>query len=353
MMPSIGELKRRTLENISKPTYSIFNPGMVLLNDNCGLFGANPAVEEVAETFDFARLWEYPSESSVNLRTRLASDFGVSPEEVIVGNGSDELLDITSKCFLNPDDVFCSPSPTFGMYKFYARLNFGTVREKVLERDFSLNADELLQERAKLCAICQPNNPTGRLFDFASVRRVLKESEGVVLLDEAYSEFCGSNMLPDVMNSEKAIDVRTFSKAMGMAGLRVGYAIARKEVVDELRRVRTPFGVNSFSEAVAIKALDKKDWVKDIVRKVKSSKQFLAPRLTRLGFEVYESDTSFLIAKCPVPGPALVGALASEGVAIRDLNKFPLLENHVRITMGPTSMLDILLEKLDHLLGGK
>lgn len=352
-MPSIGELKRRTLENITKPSYSIYNPGMVLLNDNCGLFGANPAIEEVAETFDFARLWEYPSESSVDLRTRLASEFGVLPEEVIVGNGSDEILDMTTKCFLNPDDVFCSPAPTFGMYKFYAQLNFGRVVEKVVRRDFSMDPDEILQEHAKLCAICQPNNPTGRLFDFDAVKKVLAESEGVVLLDEAYSDFCGSNMLPDVMNSERAIDVRTFSKAMGMAGLRVGYGIARKEVIDELRFARTPFGVNSFSEAVAIRALDKKDWIKEVVGKVKFSKDYLSPKLTKLGFQVYESDTSFLICRCPVPGPALVGALLSEGVAIRDLNKFPLLENHVRVTMAPTSMLDVLLEKLEHLLGGK
>lgn len=352
-MPSVGELKRRTLEGIAKPSYSIYGKGMVLLNDNCGLFGANPAVEEVAETFDFARLWEYPSESSVDLRTRIASEFSVEPEEVIVGNGSDEILDIVSKCFLNPDDVFCSPAPTFGMYKFYARLNFATIVEKVLRKDFSMDPDELIGERAKLMAICQPNNPTGNLFDPGAVRKVLSESEGAVILDEAYADFCGSNMLADSLNSDRAIDVRTFSKAMGMAGLRIGYGIARREMIDELRHVRTPFGLNSFSEAVAVKALDNKAWVKDVVGKVKASKAYLAPKLADLGFKVYPSDTSFLIARCPVPGPALVSALKSEGVAIRDLNGAPLLENHIRVTMAPTPMLDILLEKLEHLLGGK
>ena len=325
---------------------------MVLLNDNAGLFGANPAINETAETFDFERLWAYPSENSDNLRAGLASEYGVSPDEVIIGNGSDEILDITSKSFLNPGDVFCSPSPTFGMYKFYAQLNFGTVSEKLLESDFSMDADRLLEAQAKIYAICQPNNPTANLFDVQSVRRVLSEAEGIVLLDEAYGDFCGSNMLNDAMDSGKGLDVRTFSKAMGMAGLRVGYAIAPKELINELRRVRTPFGVNSFSEAVAVKALDKKDWVRWMVQQVRTGKEYLGPKLTKLGFRVYPSDCNFLLCKSPLPGPALVGALRSEGVAIRDLNAYPMLENHVRITMAPRQMLDVLLEKLEHLIGG-
>ena len=352
-MTSIGELRRKTLEALTRPSYSISGKDIVLLNDNANLFGVNPAVLEMAESFDFARLWAYPSESSDALRERIASEYGVSSEEVIVGNGSDEILDISSKCFINPGDVVCSPTPTFSMYKFYGRLHLAKICEKRLGKDFSLDAESLLQENAKITAICQPNNPTAALFDPKSVKRILGEAYGLVLIDEAYADFCGSNMLQDVMEAEHAIGVRTFSKAYGMAGLRVGFAVSRKEVVDELRSVRTPFGLNSFAEAGAIKALDNRSWVDEAIAKMKAERSYLAPKLVSLGFKVYPSDCNFLLCKAPVGGPALVSALRCEGVAIRDCNSYPLLENHVRITIGPRPMLEVLLEKLEHVLSGR
>jgi len=351
-MTSVGELKRKTLGTLAKPTYSISRKDMVLLNDNANLFGVNPAVKETAELFDFSRLWAYPSESSDALRERIASEFGVSLDEVIVGNGSDELLDITSKCFINPGDALCSPTPTFSMYKFYGRLHLARIAEKMLRKDFSLDAEPILEERAKIVAICQPNNPTACLFDMAAVRRILNESFGLVMLDEAYADFCGSDMLQEVLNSEHSIDIRTFSKAYGIAGLRIGYAISRKEVIDELRAVRTPFGLNSFAEAVAINALDNREWVHQMVSRMKTERAYLAPKLESLGFIVYPSDCNFLLCKSPVPSTALVSALRGEGVAIRDCNAYPLLENHVRVTVGPREMLDKLLERLEHLLAG-
>jgi histidinol-phosphate aminotransferase len=348
----VSELRRRTLEALTRPSYSISSKDMVLLNDNANLFGVNPAVEEVARTFDFARLWAYPSENSDALRERIASEFGVSSDEVIVGNGSDEILDIASKCFINPGDVFCSPTPTFSMYKFYARLHLARISEKLLSEDFSLDPAPLIEERAKLTALCQPNNPTATLFSPPDVRKVLGEAQGIVMLDEAYADFCGSDMLADVMAAPHAIDVRTFSKAYGLAGLRIGYAISRKAIIDELRSFRTPFGLNSFAEAVAIRALDNVEWVRGAVSRTKSEMAYLRPRLESLGFGVYPSDCNFLLCKSPVPSPALVSALRAEGVAIRDCNAYPLLENNVRITMAPRPMLDILLEKLEHLMGG-
>ncbi len=353
-MTSIGELRRRTVGELTRPSYSIHSTHMVLLNDNANLFGANPAVEEVAEKFDFSRLWAYPSESSVELRERIASIFKVSPEEVIVGNGSDDLLDLASRCFLDNGDKMCSPSPTFGMYKFYATLNLGRVCEKLLSKDFSLDPEAILAEKAKLNVICQPNNPTANLFSRAAVKRVFAEADGVVIVDEAYADFCGSSMLTDAMNSDRTIDLRTFSKAYGLAGLRVGFAISRKEVVDELRRVRTPFGVNSFSEAVAMRALDNPSWVSSIVSEVRKSATYLRPRLERLGFKVYPTECNFLLCRSPIPSAKLVSDLKTDGIAIRDCGAFPLLEQHVRITMAPLQMMDVLLEKLERLIpGGK
>jgi histidinol-phosphate aminotransferase len=349
-MTSIGELRRRTLEELTRPSYSLARSDMVLLNDNANLFGANPAVMEVAREFDFSRLWAYPSENSDALRARIASEFGLSPDEVIVGNGSDEILDMSSKAFLNPGEKLCTPAPTFSMYKFYARMNLGRVVEKMLLDDFSLDADAVLSEGAKITAICQPNNPTANLFEGLDVARVIDEASGVVLVDEAYADFCGSSTLGDVMESERAIDIRTFSKAYGIAGLRVGFAVARREVIDELRSVRTPFGLNSFAEAVAIAALDNKAWKDDVVRRVRGERERLAGRLRAMGFKVYPSECNFLLCDAPVNGPRLVSKLREKGIAIRDLDRYPLLGNHVRITVAPREMMDALLDALESAL---
>lgn len=351
-MTSAGELRRRALGSVTRPTYSISSRDMVLLNDNANLFGVNPAVAEVAEKFDFSRLWAYPSENSDNLRARIGSEFDVSPEEVIVGNGSDELLDMVSKCFIDPGDRFCSPSPTFGMYRFYARVNLATIGEVPLRPDFSMDVDALLSEKAKLTAVCQPNNPTANLFDKRDVVRVLSESIGVVLLDEAYGDFCGSNMLGDAMAAPLTIDIRTFSKAYGLAGLRAGFAIARKEVVDELRRVRTPFGLNSFTEAVAARALDNKSWVRETVSRMKAERAYLDRQMTALGFSTYASECNFLIAKCPVNGPALVRSLRDKGIAVRDCSSFAMMDDHIRVTIGPRSMMDRFLAGVESAVRG-
>jgi histidinol-phosphate aminotransferase len=352
-MTSIGELRRRTLETLSRPSYSLVNEDLLILNNNANLFGINPAVQQVADAFDFSRLWAYPSENSDLLRERIATELSVSSDEVIVGNGSDELLDIVSKTFINPGDLFCQASPTFRMYKFYAMVNMAMAEEKMLLDGFSLPTEDILNERAKIVALCQPNNPTGNLLDRGGIERILDESKGVVLLDEAYCDFCDSDMLGEVMASEHGIDVRTFSKAYGIAGLRVGFAMARKEIVDELRRVRTPFGLNSFTEAVAVAALDNSDWVDAKVREMKAERQYLAGKMSELGFKVYPSECNFILCKSPVKSADLVSALVDKGIAIRDFGAYPLLEDHVRVTIGPRKYMDMLLEAAAPLVNGE
>ena len=351
-MTSVGGLRRRSLDALSRPSYSVTSKDMLLLNDNSNLFGVNPAAIEVAEKFDFSRLWAYPSENSDSLRARLAEEYGVSQDEVIVGNGSDELLDVAIKTFINPGDVVCFPAPTFSMYQFYSRVNMALVIEKPLREDFSLDPQGILDEAPKLAVICQPNNPTSRLFDPDAVREVLSGSPGIVLIDEAYADFCGSSMLADVMSSERGLDLRTCSKAVGLAGLRAGFAIARREVIDELRRVRTPFGLNSFTEAVVIGSLDNPSWVRSKVSEMMREREYLALRLSDLGFKVYPSDSNYLLCKCPVNGPNLVRDLKSRGVVVRDCGSFAMLEDHIRVTIGPRPMLDRFLGSLRELLPG-
>jgi histidinol-phosphate aminotransferase len=129
-----------------------------------------------------------------------------------------------------------------------------------------------------------------------------------------------------------------------MAGLRAGFAIARKETIDELRRVRTPFGLNSFTEAATIGALDNRGWIEDRVRQMRLQREFLSKRMDGLGFAVLPSVCNFVTAKCQVNGPGLVFALKERGVAVRDCNSFPMLEDHIRVTVGPRPMMERFLE---------
>jgi histidinol-phosphate aminotransferase len=238
------------------------------------------------------------------------------------------------------------------MYRFYARVNLATVVEKPLGPGFSLDAAAILSERAKLTALCQPNNPTGNLFDRREVARVLSESEGVVLLDEAYGDFCGSDMLSEALSAPCAVDTRTLSKAYGMAGLRAGFAVARRDVVDELRRVRTPFGLNSFTEAVAVRALDNRRWVDEKVAEMRVERDYLGSRMRALGFSTYPSECNYITAKCPGKGPPFVAALRGRGVAVRDCSSFPMLEDHIRVTVGPRWMMDKFVAEAEALIQG-
>ena len=351
-MTSAGELRRCAIQSVSRPKYPPSKEGLVVLSDNSNLFGVNPAVEEVAKTFNFGSLWAYPTENSDLLRERLSSELGVSGDEVIVTSGSDELLDIVAKAFINPGDKFAVPTPTFSMYKFYAVINTASVVEVPLRDGFSLDSERMIREGAKVSAICQPNNPTGNLFDERAVRRVLTESEGVVLVDEAYADFCGSDMRRAVLESRTGVDVRTFSKAYGLAGLRAGYAVASEEIVDEMRRVRTPFTMNAFTEAVTVAALDQKEWVRDVVRRASREREYLSSRLSNLGFEVYPSECNFVLCRSPLDSAKLVDSLRTRGVAIRDCGMYTQLKDHVRVTVAPREYLDRFLEEVEPLMEG-
>lgn len=351
-MTSLSGLRRMAIESVSRPKYPASKEGLIVLSDNSNLFGVNPAAEEVAKTFDFGRLWAYPSENSDALRERLSSEFGVSTDEVVATSGSDELLDIVCKAFINPGETLVVPTPTFSMYKFYGVINTASVVEIPLREGFSLDAERMIQEDAKLTAICQPNNPTGNRFEEQDLRSIMDESRGIVLVDEAYSGFSDSDMLRTVIDSRTGVDVRTFSKAYGLAGLRAGFAVARREIVDEMRRVRTPFSINSFTEAVAVAAMDQKDWMRDVVRSVRREREYLSSRLSRLGFEVYPSECNFVLCRSPLESAPLVEALRARGVAIRDCGMYPMLKDHVRVTVGPRKYLDRFLEEVEPLVGG-
>lgn len=341
---TMSELRRFVRENVLRigaSSYSTLPEKTLRMNDNSNLFGVNPIVREISEQFDFASLSKYPSLSSDELRNAVASNFGVDPSQVIAANGSDEIIDLIVKSFIGPGDEALILSPSFEMYTRYLTLADAKVLESLLDPgDFSLDVESAASSRAKIKFICSPNNPTGNAFPSGDIRRIAEESDSVVVVDEAYIEFA-----PDQENSiglvdelDKVIVLRTMSKAYGLAGLRVGYAVGSSDAIGLMRKICAPFRLNRLSEWAAARAIESDAFIREIAELAEKERDWTSSALSSLGAKVYPSVTNFLLFKSPIPSDKLVGALLDKGIAIRDCGNRPLLENCARVTLGPREL---------------
>jgi histidinol-phosphate aminotransferase len=308
------------------------------MDANTNLFGTHPAAARVR-----VELNHYPSAHSDDLRAELARTYGLSPDRIIVGNGSDEILDFLTKAFVRPAATVCVATPSFVMYDFYARVNLAAVRAVPLRPDFQIDPDKILATRAALTFIASPNNPTGNAMDPEAIRTVARRSAGIVVVDEAYAEFCDQNFLPEALGN--VVVLRTFSKAFGLAGLRVGWAAASADVIERLHRVKPPFTVGAYAEAVAIAALRDRTFVDAVVREVHAERNRLFRELAAFA-RPFPSDANFMLVDTGRPAAEVAAAMRARGILVRDMSDFPGLQTCIRFTIGPRAMNDRLLEAL-------
>lgn len=309
--------------------------GGLNLMANTNLFGQNPAIERGLAKVRAGGLSEYPSLTSVTLRTAAAKKLGVEEDQVVTGNGSNELIDIVMRTFLEPGDVVAFHTPTFSMVPTFVRSNHGRLHPVPLQDAWQLDVDGLVKARAKVTFLVRPNNPTGNAFPRRDVQRVIDEAAGVVVVDEAYAEFMGGDtFLADASESgSRVIVLRTLSKAHGIAGLRVGYAVASPELSAQMAKIRGPFRLNSVSETIGALALSDDAFVDSVVDSTRREMPNLTRMLEARGFFVYPSDANFVFTRPPVDAQRLAKALAREGVWVRDLGGE--LAPFLRITVGP------------------
>ena len=299
--------------------------------------------EKVLQRLAKAPWSRYPlSLRALDLMDAVAKAYDIGSDMVVVGNGSSDILRIVISAVLLPGDHMVVPSPTFGSYKRHAHLLGATAHEILLdpEQDFALPVDELLrtaaEHEAKLIVVCAPNNPTGTLYPSEQLEQVVRESDALVLVDEAYAEFSGQDLRRLLADYDNVVLVRTFSKAYGMAGVRVGYGMAAPAVAGELQKLVSTFTLSPFSEMTAIVALENMAAFQPSINRIVGERNRLAAGLAELpGVRVFPSGTNFILARIDRPASqAIAHLLKQHNVLIGDLRGQPGYDNYLRITVG-------------------
>ena len=282
----------------------------------------------------------YPDPIQMALKAKISGMISTPVERIFLGNGSDEAIDLLIRIFCEPaEDRIIIIDPSYGMYKVCADINNIAVDFVSLNEDFSLDAERLLaavREETKLVFLCSPNNPSANLLGKADITRILSEFKGMVVLDEAYVDFCGSDgLLPVQGEHQNLIILRTLSKAWGLAGIRLGMALADPEVVQYMNRVKYPYNVNYLTQTKALEMLgsagNREKWVKEIL----AERTVLMDRLKDLGYvlKIFPSDANFLLVRVE-DADGLYAFLYKQGVIVRNRSRLTHCEGCIRITVG-------------------
>jgi histidinol-phosphate aminotransferase len=281
-----------------------------------------------------------------SLAVKAISDFlGFSKSEVSVANGADEIMDLLMKVFVRRGSKVMVVEPTFPMYTFFAKLYGGKKVTVMLKKDFSLNVDAILKKADKetrLLFVCSPNNPTGNQFRESDIKRLLEEFKGVVVVDEAYADFAAGSVINWIRDYDNLAVLRSFSKAFGLAGLRLGYLVSSKHIVKYVQRVVGPFNVNSVTQQAIVLALQNWSYFKEKINLVVNEREWLMKNLQQIdGVSPYPSDANFIlfkVTKTNLTSAVVTERMENRNVLVKDRGHLPLLENCIRVTVGTRNM---------------
>jgi histidinol-phosphate aminotransferase len=294
----------------------------------------------------------YPDPLQWKLKGDLSKIKGIPVQNIFIGNGSDEIIDLAYRIFCDPvkSNVIICP-PTYGMYKVCANINNIEVKEVSLTRDFQLNVDailEVIDANTKLLFICSPNNPTGNAMNRTDIELLLNNFPGIVLIDEAYINFARQkSFLQELTEYGNLIVMQTLSKAWGLAALRLGLGFASEKIIHLFNKVKPPYNINLSSQQLGIKALSGIDEVNTNIKNTVEQRNLLAGQLTQFDFikKIYRSDANFILVKTENAND-IYQYLTSRKIIVRNRSKEPLCENCIRITVGTPEENTILIEAL-------
>ncbi len=365
---SIGASSVRSLARDTVRTLPLYAPDLaecaVDVSDNTNLWGAPPAVRHALDTAPSATLSRYPSLYSVPLRAAILRYLGLADApavSVVSGCGSDDVIDATMRAFGAPGDRIAFSVPSFSMIPTFARLNGLEPVTIPLSASYDVDADRLVDCRAKITYLCTPNNPTATPLSRAAVEYVAAHAHGMVLIDEAYAEFAPETFVDLVTKYEHVLVTRTFSKAFGLAGLRVGYGVGSAALVSLVERARGPYKVNALAERAVLAALGNGDdalgWVRTHAALAMTVRERLLTSLRALGLEPLPSAANF--AFVPTSRAVQVGRqLRERGVLVRAFAGLPhhLAEldasngEALRIGVGPWEIMQRVIDALKEVL---
>ncbi len=293
----------------------------------------------------------YPDPRQKELKARIAPLKGVEPENIFLGNGSDEAIDLVFRVFCNPGkDNVVAISPSYGMYEVAADINDIALRHVQLRDDFSLPVEELLaacDAHTQAIFLCSPNNPSGNAIPNETVFNILERFNGMVVVDEAYIDFCSvPSLLPAIWRFPNLIVLQTFSKARGMAALRLGMAFAQPYTIRLMSMVKYPYNINESTQRLALEALEKpidREVAEIVAQRIRLVHKFLRYTCIR---RVFPSEANFLLVKVD-DADALYSHLISDGIIVRNRTRVPGCKDCLRITVGLPEENDRLLKSLD------
>ena len=336
---------RDLLKNITvyQPGESISNNIKLASNENP--LGSSPrALAAISKIQHYA---VYPDDTCVNLRGILSDKYALNPENIIVGNGSDEIIYLAAAAYLNPGDEVIISRHTFSVYEATARL-FGAVPIFVDTIDLSYDLDSIVNAitpKTKIIYLCNPNNPTGTFFTQQDLELMLAKIPNniLVVLDEAYYEYVTSKEYPNsntLINSSadsntknNLLVLRTFSKIFGLASLRIGYGISTQNIINTLRKVKPPFNVNHLAQMAACSALGDESFLAQSFTNNTNGIDYLSEEMTRLNLHPIPTQANFICVETPYPARDVANAIKGEGVTIRPLMSFGL-DRAIRVTVG-------------------
>lgn len=294
----------------------------------------------------------YPDPLQWKLKEKIAGLKSVTPDKIFLGNGSDEPIDIIIRVFCEPGvDNIVAIDPTYGMYQICAEINNVEYRKVPLRKDFSLDVENLLEavdKDTKLIFLCSPNNPTGNLLDEADVKRILFSFDGIVVLDEAYIDFTAdATLLNDLDKYPNLVVLQTFSKAWGLAGVRLGMAFASPEIIRLFNKVKYPYNVNILTQEFVSDALDNEKEEKEWVEQLLNGRKYLREEIQKYPYveKIYPTDANFLLVKVTDAG-AIYNILAERGVIVRNRSSVSLCAGCLRITVGTEDENRILIKEM-------
>jgi len=297
----------------------------------------------------------YPEPLSDTLRRLAATTYGVSPRNVLVGNGSDELLSILVRCFVGPQGRVVYPEPTYTLYDTLIAIQEGIKVAPPYLSDFSL-PEALFSEKAVLTFVCNPNSPSGTLLPREVIEKLASAVSSVLVVDEAYIDFAEgvkASAIPLLKSRPNLVVLRSFSKSFSLAGMRIGLAFASEQIITGMVKVKDSYNVNRLSQVAAAAALRDLSWMRRNARRIQSERKKLARGLREMGFQVYPSQANFVLAR--KAGQSLRGLyeeLKRRRILVRYFDQ-PGLQDSLRITVGTPREMKKLLQQMAAIINGK
>lgn len=329
---------------------------IIMLAANENPLGTSPKAKEMMQQM-ISNVYMYPEGSSFALREKIAANYGINDNMVILGNGADNILFMIAQAFVNQGDEVIIGDPTFSVYETTTLIMGGNV-VKVPLKDFTYDLSALAEritDKTKLIFVCNPNNPTGTIVSEEEVAKFMDvvPKDCIVVFDEAYLEYVDSSDFPKtikyVNEQRNVLIVRTLSKVYGLAGLRVGYAVGPEYLIHVLRKVVEPFPVNRMAQAGALGALDDNEFLETVLSVTKEGKEYLIKEFTKLGMAYAPSQTNFVFVDLGVDAQEVAKELLKEGIIIRPGNIWDL-PTFARITIGTLKQNEKLIQALTKII---